>query len=61
MKIYGIYDTKKKEQCVRVGTLHEILRYFGIQVPVKSLNRALHYIGSKYELVYLFDENEGGK
>lgn len=61
MKIYGIYDTKNKEQCVRIGTLQEILRYFGIQVPIKSLNRALHYISNRYELVYLFDEkNEGG-
>lgn len=58
MKIYGIYDMKNKEQCIRIGTLQEILKYFGIPIPVKSLNRALHYIGvgNRYELVYLFDE-----
>ena len=56
MKIYGIYDTKNNEQCVRVGTLQEIMKYFGIPVPIKSLRRALRYIGSRYDLVYLFEE-----
>lgn len=56
MKIYGIYDTKNNEQCVRVGTLQEIMKYFGIPVPIKSLERALRCIGSRYDLVYLFEE-----
>ena len=56
MKIYGIYDTKNNEQCVRIGTLQEIMEYFEMPLPIKSIRRVLKYIGSRYDLVYLFEE-----
>ncbi|MEI3436435.1 MAG: hypothetical protein V8S10_09095 [Clostridia bacterium] len=30
MNIYGIYDTKNNEQCMRVGTLQEIVRFLNL-------------------------------
>ena len=27
MNIYGIYDTENNEQCMRVGTLKEIVKF----------------------------------
>lgn len=27
MKIYGVYDIKDNEQCIRVGTLPEIIKF----------------------------------
>ena len=27
MKIYGIYDITNKEQCVRIGTLKDIMKF----------------------------------
>ena len=39
MKIYGIYENNKTEQCVYVGTLKEIAEEFGIKRH--SLDRIL--------------------
>lgn len=56
MKIYGIYDTKNKEQCLRVGTLQEIIIF--LEIPARSIERALHgtRVNNRYDLVYLFEE-----
>ncbi len=56
MKIYGIYDITNKEQCVRIGTLEELIKFFDIPSTVKSAKRALQGNNSKYKLVYLFEE-----
>lgn len=39
MNIYGIYDIKEKEQCVRVGTLQEIVKF--LSLTARELDRAL--------------------
>ncbi len=56
MKIYGIYDITNKEQCVRVGTLQEIIRF--LNISARALSRALKgdKINSRYNLVYLYTE-----
>lgn len=56
MKIYGIYDTKNKEQCLRVGTLQEIIKF--LDISARSLKKALNgkKVRSRYDLVYLFEE-----
>ena len=56
MKIYGIYDITNKEQCVRIGTLEELIKFLDIPSTVKSAKRALQGNNSKYKLVYLFEE-----
>ena len=32
MNIYGIYDIKQNEQCLRVGTLQEIIKFSNLSV-----------------------------
>lgn len=56
MKIYGIYDLKDKEQCIRVGTLEEIAKFF--KLSARSLNKALRIgmLWNRYDIVYLFQE-----
>lgn len=56
MKIYGIYDTKNKEQCVRVGTLKEIMIF--LNITARGIDKAFKSgkICSRYDLVYLFEE-----
>ena len=57
MKIYGIYDIKEKEQCMRVGTLKEIIKF--LDLTAKELGLALRrnsIIRNKYEICYLFKE-----
>lgn len=56
MKIYGIYDITDNEQCVKIGTLEEIAKFF--KLSARSINKALRsgQILNKYELVYLFQE-----
>ena len=39
MKIYGIYDTKNSEQCLRVGTLKEVVRF--LDLTAKEIGRAI--------------------
>lgn len=58
MKIYGIYDLRNKEQCLRVGTLQEIIRFLGLSA--RSVGRALKgtRVSNRYDLVYLFEEGE---
>lgn len=56
MKIYGIYDTKNKEQCVRIGTLKEIMKF--LNITARAIDRASrgNRLCSRYDLVYLFEE-----
>lgn len=57
MKIYGIYDTKNSEQCMRIGTLQEIVRF--LDLTARESGRAIksnNLIRNQYKLCYLFDE-----
>ena len=40
MNIYGIYNEKESEQCVRVGTLPEIVKF--LNLTVREVGRALN-------------------
>lgn len=58
MNIYGIYDIKENEQCVRVGTLQEIIKF--LNLTVRELGRALKTgstVRSKYKIYFLFKED----
>lgn len=57
MSIYGIYNIKEKEQCLRIGTLGEVARF--LEVTAKELDKALrnkNLIRKKYKVCYLFKE-----
>jgi len=57
MKIYGIYNLKENEQCMRVGTLEEIKRF--LNLSPRDLGLALRRnatIKNKYEICYLYKE-----
>ena len=57
MNIYGIYDIKENEQCVRVGTLQEIVKF--LSLTVREIDRALKSkstVKSKYKIYFLFKE-----
>ncbi len=57
MKIYGIYDKRNQEQCLRIGTLQEIVKF--LDITARELNRALiknSLIKNQYELCFLFYE-----
>ena len=57
MNIYGIYDIKEKEQCIRVGTLEEIIKF--LNLTVRELGKALKSnstIRNRYKIYYLFKE-----
>ncbi len=57
MKIYGIYNIKEKEQCVRVGTLKEIIKFLDLTAIELGLAlRRNSIIRSKYEICYLYKE-----
>lgn len=56
MKIYGIYDITNKEQCVRIGTLKDIMKF--LNITARAIDRASRgkRLCSRYDLVYLFEE-----
>ena len=57
MNIYGIYDIKQNEQCLRVGTLQEIIKFSNLSVREIGLalkNRKI--IRTRYQICYLFKE-----
>lgn len=57
MKIYGIYNIKENEQCMRVGTLQEIMIF--LDLTTKEIGLALRRkatIRNKYEIYYLYKE-----
>lgn len=57
MKIYGIYDIEEKEQCIRIGTLKEIILF--LNLTGREIGRALknnNLVRGKYKIYYLFKE-----
>ena len=55
MNIYGIYDTKNNEQCMRVGTLQEIVKF--LNLTAREMSRALrknNTVRNHYKIYYLF-------
>lgn len=57
MNIYGIYNIKEKEQCLRVGTIDEIVKF--LDFTPREIGRALkngNLIRNRYELCFLFKE-----
>lgn len=57
MKIYGIYDLKNKEQCLRIGDIREIAEFLSI-TPRKFNNVIRKGIyGNRYKVLYMFEEN----
>lgn len=59
MKIYGIYNIKEEEQCMRIGTLEEIIKF--LDLTPRELGRALRKdstIRNKYKIYFLFVESE---
>ena len=55
MSIYGIYN--KEEQCLRVGTLKEVVTF--LDITARELSRAIrkdNFIRNKYKIYYLFEE-----
>ncbi len=58
MNIYGIYNEKESEQCIRVGTLPEIVKF--LNLTVREVGRALNknnLVRHKYKIYYLFKED----
>lgn len=59
MKIYGIYNIKEEEQCMRIGTLEEIIKF--LDLTPRELGRALRKdstVRNKYKIYFLFKEEE---
>ena len=59
MNIYGIYDIKEKEQCLKVGTLIEIIKFLG--ASARSIDRAIksnNLVKQRYQVCFLFKEGE---
>lgn len=57
MRIYGIYNTKEKERCERIGTLQEIMVF--LDLSTREIGEALKkntIIRNKYEICYLYKE-----
>ena len=56
MKIYGIYDLKNNEQCVRIGTLGEIIKFLSITAREIGKVTKGSILRSRYEIVFLYAE-----
>lgn len=57
MKIYGIYNIKEEEQCMRVGSLKDIINF--LDLSMKEIGLALRknsIIRNKYKICYLYKE-----
>ena len=58
MNIYGIYDIKNNEQCMRVGTLQEVVKF--LNLTAREMSRALkknNTVIKQYKIYYLFNED----
>ena len=57
MNIYGIYNIKEKEQCLRIGTIDEIVKFlnFTPREIGKALNKGTLARG-QYQVCFLFKE-----
>lgn len=59
MKIYGIYNIKEEEQCMRIGTLEEIIKF--LDLTPRELGLALRKdstVRNRYKIYFLFVEEE---
>lgn len=56
MGIYGIYDKKNKEQCLRVGTIDEIVRFFDLSARGFDLVLKKGIYKNRFEIMYLYEE-----
>lgn len=56
MKIYGVHDIKDNEQCIRVGTLPEIIKFFSITARETTRMLKKCRLRGKYEVVYIYTE-----
>lgn len=57
MNIYGISDIKNNEQCMRVGTLQEVVKF--LNLTAREMSRALkknNTVRKHYKIYYLFNE-----
>lgn len=57
MSIYGIYDKNNKEQCLRVGTVDEIARFFELTARGLGVVIRQGIYKKRYEVIYLYEEN----
>jgi len=57
MKIYGIYNIKENEQCMRVGTLEEIKKFLNLSARDLALGLIRNAtLRNKYQICYLYKE-----
>lgn len=57
MNIYGIYNIKEKEQCLRVGTIDEIVKF--LNFTPREIGNALKkgtLARGQYQVCFLFKE-----
>lgn len=54
MKIYGIYDLNNNEQCVRVGTLGEIIKF--LDITSREVTRMFKgcKLRNRYKVIYIY-------
>lgn len=59
MSIYGVYDIKDKEQCIRVGTIAEIVKFLGISARhFDSVIKRHSLVDKRYQIYFLYIESE---
>ena len=59
MSIYGVYDIKDKEQCIRVGTIVEIVKFLGISARCfDSAIKRHSLVDRRYQIYFLYIESE---
>ena len=59
MSIYGVYDIKDKEQCIRVGTIVEIVKFLGISARCfDSAIKRHSLVDKRYQIYFLYIESE---
>lgn len=58
MKIYGIYDLKDKEQCLKVGDVKEIVEF--LNVSARKFDRLIKsgLYQHRYEVLCVYEEKE---
>lgn len=62
MSIYGVYDIKDKEQCIRVGTIVEIVKFLGISARCfDSAIKRHSLVDKRYQIYFLYIESEGNE
>lgn len=57
MRIYGVYDILRAEQCVVTGTAEQVVNF--LRLNARSFDKALKQrklVNKRYEVVYLYTE-----